>query len=83
MYANNVAIYIKIFFDAGVFNNYQFDKRSYSFQFASLSHYQFLTTMKVLLFAASLIVYVNGFCFHQYGGIGEYHRDCPDSGGKR
>ena len=38
--------------------------------------------MKVLLFAALIIAYTNAFCFHQYGGIGEVHRDCPDSGGK-
>ena len=38
--------------------------------------------MKVLLFAALIIAYANAFCFHQYGGIGEVHRDCPDSGGK-
>ena len=37
--------------------------------------------MKVLLLAASLIAYANAFCVHQYGGIGEYHRDCPDSAG--
>jgi len=36
--------------------------------------------MKVLLFAALIIAYANAFCFHQYGGIGEVHRDCPDSG---
>ena len=37
--------------------------------------------MKVGLLVASLIAYTNAFCFHQYGGIGEVHRDCPDSAG--
>ena len=23
-----------------------------------------------------------GFCAHGWGGIGEYHKECPDSAGK-
>ena len=38
--------------------------------------------MKVLLLAASLIVYTDAFCINAYGAIGEYSADCPDSAGK-
>ena len=38
--------------------------------------------MKVLIVATALIASVSPFCFHQYGGIGEYHKACEASVGK-
>ena len=38
--------------------------------------------MKVLIVATALIASVSAFCFHQYGGIGEYHKACEASVGK-
>ena len=65
-----------------MFINYQWEKRSNSFAFLSFCYFCDRVKMKVGLFAVSLIAYTNAFCFHQYGGIGEVHRDCPDSAGK-
>merc|ERR1711944_269987 len=38
-----------------------------------------LTMLRLLLLSGALVAYVNGFCFHNGGGIGEYHWECSQS----
>lgn len=35
--------------------------------------------LRHLVLVAGLIAYTHGFCFHQGGGIGEYHKECSQS----
>merc|ERR1712122_419755 len=44
-----------------------------------MGHSTYALKMKVLIVATALIASVSAFCFHQYGGIGEYHKACEAS----